>query len=83
MSIISKGPSPDKAPERIILGRLELLLMLLNFCPYPVGKNMNMFCVNAAVPLLASPELRKSERGGPFKNLSASISKSFFSYIQN
>ena len=33
MSIISKGPSPDKAPERIILGRLELLLMLLQQLP--------------------------------------------------
>ena len=40
-----------------------------------------MFCVNVAVPLLASPKLRKSERGGPFKNLSASLSKSFVSKI--
>ena len=60
----------------------ELLLMLRNCCFCPGGKNMNMFCVNAAVPLLASPKLRKSERGGPFKNLSASLSKSFFSKIK-
>ena len=29
MEIVDKGPQPDKAPERIILGRLELLLLLL------------------------------------------------------
>jgi len=29
MEITKKGPKPDKAPERIILGRLELLLLLL------------------------------------------------------
>ena len=29
MEIVYKGPSPSKAPERIILGRLELLLYLL------------------------------------------------------
>ena len=29
MEIVSKGPTPAKAPERIILGRLELLLQLL------------------------------------------------------
>ena len=29
MEIVEKGPQPAKAPERIILGRLELLLLLL------------------------------------------------------
>ena len=29
MEIVNKGPQPAKAPERIILGRLELLLQLL------------------------------------------------------
>ena len=29
MEIVVKGPQPSKAPERIILGRLELLLLLL------------------------------------------------------
>ena len=29
MEIVNKGPALHKAPERIILGRLELLLMLL------------------------------------------------------
>ena len=28
MEIVQKGPTPQKAPERILFGRLELLLML-------------------------------------------------------
>lgn len=33
MEIVQKGPSPDKAPERVILGRLELLLMVYQQLP--------------------------------------------------
>ena len=33
MELVVKGPAPDKAPERVILGRLELLLMLLQQLP--------------------------------------------------
>ena len=33
IEIVHKGPQPAKAPERIILGRLELLLQLLQQLP--------------------------------------------------